>query len=67
MHNADNLLTAKDKAAELGISRSTLSRKVKSGLIVPAFKDESNPRNGVQLFEPEPVNAFFVWRDWAGS
>lgn len=57
MHNADNLLTAKDKAAELGISRSTLSRKVKSGQIVPAFKDESNPRNGVQLFEPEQVNA----------
>ncbi len=52
MHNED-LLTAKEKAIELGISRSTLSRKVKSGDIVPAFKDESNPHNGMYLFRRE--------------
>lgn len=56
MHNGE-LLTAKEKAAELGISRSTLSRKVKAGDIVPAFKDESNEHNGVQLFAPEPGTA----------
>lgn len=51
------LLTAKEKATELGISRSTLSRRVKSGKITPAFKDESNEHNGVMLFDPEPVPA----------
>jgi hypothetical protein len=51
------LLTAKQKAAELGISRATLSRRVQEGEVVPAFKDDSNPHNGVQLFEPEPVPA----------
>jgi hypothetical protein len=56
MHNGE-LLTAKEKAAELGISRSTLSRKVASGAIIPAYKDESNEHNGVQLFDPEPVSA----------
>jgi predicted site-specific integrase-resolvase len=57
MHNGSDLITAKEKADELGISRATLSRRVRDGLIVPAFKDESNPRNGVQLFEREPVSA----------
>lgn len=56
MHNGE-LLTAKEKAAELGISRSTLSRRVKAGTIIPAFKDESNDHNGVMLFEPEQVSA----------
>lgn len=51
MHNG--LLTAKEKAEELGISRSTLSRKVKAGEIIPAFRDESNEHNGVMLFTPE--------------
>ena len=50
MHKQSELLTAKEKAAELGIHRSTLSRRVKAGLIVPAYKDDDNPHNGVQLF-----------------
>ena len=52
MHNAG---TAKDKAAELGISRSTLTRRVKSGNITPAFRAEGE--NGITLFFPESPSA----------
>ena len=44
------LISAKDKAAELGISRATLSRRVKAGDITPAFKGDGD--NGIQLFTP---------------
>ena len=54
MHNA-GLITAKDKAAELGISRSTLTRRVKSGNITPAFRAEGE--NGITLFFPESPSA----------
>lgn len=54
MHNA-GLITAKDKAAELGISRSTLTRRVKSGNIIPAFRAEGE--NGITLFFPESPSA----------
>jgi hypothetical protein len=46
-----NLLTAKQKAEELGISRSTLTRMVQAGKITPAFKADGP--NGVTLFAPE--------------
>lgn len=44
-----NLITAKEKAAELGIDRSTLSRWVKNGDITPALI----LTNGAMLFEPK--------------
>jgi predicted site-specific integrase-resolvase len=50
-----DMLTAKQKAAELGISRSTLTRMVQSGKITPAFKADG--ANGVTLFAPEEVAA----------
>lgn len=50
-----NLLTAKQKAEELGISRSTLTRMVQAGKITPAFKADGP--NGVTLFAPEEVAA----------
>ena len=46
------LISAKDKAAELGISRATLSRRVSAGEIKPAY--EGDAKNGVQLFTPSP-------------
>jgi hypothetical protein len=52
MPNEAALITAKEKAVELGVSRSTLSRLVRSGEIVPAFRDQTNPRTGVMLFTP---------------
>lgn len=51
MHNSD-LLTAKQKADELGISRSTLTRYVRAGKVTPAWRDETT-HNGVMLFERE--------------
>lgn len=53
MHNDDTLLTAKQKADELGKSRATITRWVKAGKLVPAFKDEENTHNPVMLFHPE--------------
>lgn len=47
----EDLITAKDKAAELGISRSTLTRRVQSGDVVPAFRADGD--NGVMLFTPQ--------------
>ena len=44
-----NYITAAQKAKELGISRATLSRRVKAGLITPAFTAD----NGNQYFHPE--------------
>jgi len=46
------LLTAKEKAEELGISRATLTRRVQAGKIVPAYRGAGD--NGVTLFTPEP-------------
>lgn len=51
MPNA-KLISAKDKAAELGISRATLSRRVKRGEIVPAYQGDGD--NGIQLFTSTP-------------
>lgn len=51
----DNLLTAKEKAEELGISRSTLTRMVQAGELVPSYRAEG--RNGVMLFAPNEVAA----------
>ena len=50
-----DLLTAKQKAEELGISRSTLTRMVQAGKITPAFKADG--ANGVTLFHVEDVAA----------
>lgn len=44
-----NLLTAKEKAAELGVSRATLTRWVQAGKITPAYKAEGP--TGVMLFK----------------
>lgn len=49
MHN-EELITAKDKAAELGISRATLTRHVQQGKLTPAFR--ASGENGVMLFHP---------------
>ena len=54
MPNA-KLISAKDKAAELGISRATLSRRVRDGEIKPAYQGDGN--NGVQLFFPSSIVA----------
>lgn len=51
----DELITAKDKAAELGISRPTLTRRVQQGKIKPAFRAEGE--NGVMLFKPAPKSS----------
>ena len=45
------LITAKEKAAELGISRSTLTRRVRAGEITPAYRADGD--NGIMLFLPE--------------
>jgi hypothetical protein len=45
---ANELITAKDKAEQLGISRTQLSRLVKAGKLIPAFKADG--KNGVMLF-----------------
>lgn len=50
MHET-KLISAKEKAAELGISRSTLSRWVEANKITPAYIGEGD--NGIQLFTPE--------------
>ncbi len=55
MPNDEGLLTAKQKADELGKSRATITRWVKSGKLIPAYRDEGNSHNGVMLFYPEPV------------
>lgn len=47
----NTLLTAREKAAELGVSRSTLTRMVQSGEVVPAFRAAGS--NGVMLFHRE--------------
>jgi len=52
MHN-EGLITAKAKAAELGISRATLTRKVQAGEITPAFRADGH--RGVTLFYPAPA------------
>jgi hypothetical protein len=57
MHNGEDLLTAKQKADELGKSRATITRWVQSGKLVPAYKDEHNPHNPVMLFHPEKVSS----------
>lgn len=44
-----NLLTAKEKAAELGVSRATLTRWVQAGKITPAYKADGP--TGVMLFK----------------
>lgn len=49
MHN-EQLITAREKAAELGISRSTLTRRVRAGEITPAYRADGD--NGVMLFYP---------------
>lgn len=57
MHNGEDLLTAKQKADELGKSRATITRWVQSGKLVPAFRDETNSHNPVMLFYPEAVKS----------
>lgn len=57
MTNA-KLLSAKSKAEEMGISRATLSRRVKSGAIKPAYRGEGV--NGVHLFYSGPVDRLTV-------
>jgi len=46
---ANELITAKEKAEQLGISRTQLSRLVKAGEITPSFKAPG--ANGVMLFD----------------
>lgn len=45
----NGLITAKEKAAELGVSRATLTRWVQAGKITPAYKAEGP--TGVMLFK----------------
>jgi hypothetical protein len=49
-----SLLTTKQKAAELGVSRSTVFNMVRRGDLIPVYRDESNPL-GMMLFAPEPL------------
>lgn len=45
----NGLITAKEKAAELGVSRATLTRWVQAGKITPAYKADGP--TGVMLFK----------------
>ncbi len=53
MPNQAELLSAEQKAAELGVSRSTITRMVQAGELTPAYKGEK--KNGILLFHPSPT------------
>lgn len=44
----DDMMTAKQKAEQLGVSRATLTRWVQAGKLTPAYKADGT--RGVMLF-----------------